>query len=482
LPVSIVHFNAILKERKMKRINLIYLLASLLSGAGLTGCNKLIEIGAPLNQLVTSSVFSDTATAESAVLGMYSMVANGLGGVDMGTATSMFNGMSSDEGYYFQTYYDEFFQNALTPSFYYIDSYWSGIYTDIYNANSLIAGDSASSLPASYRARVIGEAKFVRALCYFYLVNEYGAVPLVLTTDVQASTNQPRDSVGTVYNQILKDLTDARGALPADLSLYGGNAIRATTWAAEALLARVYVYRGDWSQSEAMATAVIGNPGLFSMQSDLTQVFLAGSTEGILQFPPPFAFSWMANTLGSASYSPTPNFVLSDSLYAAFETGDLRLADWVGVKNYGGTNYPYPNKYTYVSGIGPVQDAQFLRMSEQYLIRAEAETRQGNFGPAAADVNVVRTRAGLAGTTANNMPSLMAAIEHENRIEFFCEWGHRWLDLNRLPGIANPSLTRADEVYPVDKTTPWQPYDALFPIPLPEITTNANLTQNPGYN
>ncbi len=466
----------------MKRINLIYLLVSILLGAGLLGCNKLITIGAPQDQLVTSSVFTDTVTVEAVVLGMYSKLANYNPGTDMGTATTLYNAMSSDEGYYFQTYLDAFYQNALTPTFYYVDGYWTGVYNIIYAANALIAGDSTSSLPASYNARTIGEAKFVRALCYFYLVNEYGAVPLVLSTNVQATTNQPRDSVATVYNQILQDLTDAVPVLPADLSLYGGSPIRATTWAAQALLARAYLYRSDWAQAAAAATAVITNPGLFSMQTDLTQVFLANSTEGILQFPPPFTSSFMASTLGWSSYSPTPNFVLSDSLYAAFEPGDLRLADWVGVKSYGGTNYPYPNKYKYNGGVGAVEDAQLLRMSEQYLIRAEARTQLGDFPDAAADLNVVRTRAGLAGTTATDKASLMAAIEHECRIEFFCEWGHRWLDLNRWPGIVNPALTRADEVYPVDKTTPWQAYDALYPIPENEIGVNPSLTQNPGYN
>jgi starch-binding outer membrane protein, SusD/RagB family len=466
----------------MKRINLIGLLAFALSGVGLTGCNKLIEIGAPQNQLVTSSVFTDTATAESAVLGMYTKLANPSPGTDMGTSTSLYNGLSADEGYYFPTFYDAFTQNALTSAFYYIDAYWSEVYNIIYTANSLITGDSASSLPASYKARTIGEAKFVRALCYFYLVNEYGPVPLVLTSNVQLANSQPRDSVGAVYGQIITDLTDAQATLPADLSLYGGSRIRATTWAAEALLARVYLYRSDWSQSEAMATAVIGNPGLFSMVTNPTKVFLANSTEGILQFPPPFTSSWMASNLGWASYSLTPNFVLSDSLYAAFEPGDLRLADWVGVRSYGGTNYPYPSKYKYNGGVGAAEDAQLLRMSEQYLIRAEAETQLANFAAAAADLNVVRTRAGLAATTATDMPSLKAAIEHECRIEFFCEWGHRWLDLKRWPGISNPAVTRADEVYPKDKTTPWLPTDALYPIPQPEINANPNLTQNPGYN
>jgi hypothetical protein len=467
----------------MKKIISIYLSLLLVFCMGLLGCNKLIQIGAPQNQLVTGSVFSDSITVESAVLGLYSKVANGFPGTDMGTATTLFNGLSADEGYHFAyTFYNDFLNNSLTPMFYYIDGYWSGLYSNIYTANALVIGDSASSLPASYRSRTVGEAKFLRALCYFYLVNEYGAVPLVLSTDAQKAALQPRDSVSTVYAQIEKDLTDARAALPADLSLYGGTRTRATSWAAGALLARVDLYRGKWAQAEAMATAVIGNPGLFSMQTDPTKVFLANSTEGLLQFVPPFTSSWMASSLGSPSTSPTPNFVLSNSLYASFETGDLRKASWVGIKTYGSVNYPFPSKYKYINGAGSVENAQLLRLSEQFLIRAEARVQQGDYAGAAADLNVVRTRAGLPNTTAADKPSLMAAIEHECRTEFFCEWGHRWLDLKRWPGVSNPSVTRADEVLSVVKGSQWQSTDVLYPIPQPEMNANVNLTQNPGYN
>jgi hypothetical protein len=467
----------------MKKGFSIYLSILLLLCAGLTSCNKLIEVGTPQNQLVTASVFNDTITVESAVRGLYSKVANGGPGTDMGTATSLFDALSADEGYHFSyTFYNDFLNNALTPNYYYIDGYWSGIYNNIYTANSLLAGDSSSSLPPAYRARVAGEAKFLRALCYFYLVNQYGAVPLVLTTDAQKATLQPRDSVSTVYDQIEKDLTDARAVLPADLSLYGGKRIRATSWAAAALLARVELYRGKWAQAETMATAVIGNPGLFSILADPSKVFLANSEEGILQFINAFSFLWIANTMGVSSYSVTPNFVLSDNLYASFEPGDLRKASWVGTKNYGNVNYFYPSKYKFSSSAVPVEYSQLLRLPEQYLIRAEARTQQGNFAGAAADLNVVRTRAGLPNTTASDKPSLMAAIEHERRVEFFCEWGHRWLDLKRWPGIGNPSVTRADEVLSALKGSQWQSTDALFPIPQPEINANVNLTQNPGFN
>src|SRR5690606_24050478 len=125
----------------------------------------------------------------------------------------------------------------------------------IYIANSVVEGMAESPLSEAYRQRTTGEAKFLRALCYFYLVNEYGAVPLVTSTDVHSTSRQPKDSVDVVYDQIEKDLTDAQSVLPSALDIYGGRRIRATTWAAEALLARVYLYRGKWQLAESMATS-----------------------------------------------------------------------------------------------------------------------------------------------------------------------------------------------------------------------------------
>ncbi|MBS1605473.1 MAG: RagB/SusD family nutrient uptake outer membrane protein [Bacteroidetes bacterium] len=466
----------------MKQRSLIY--SILFTGLTLSGCNKLIEIGTPRNQLVTASVFTDTVTVESAVLGLYSKLANGSPGMDPGTATSLYNGLSADEGYHYSfTFYDDFKNNSLNANVYYLDSYWSGFYNIIYTANALIQGDSASSsLPAPYKARTIAEARFVRAVCYFYLVNEYGAVPLVLTPNVNISNTQPRDSATKIYDQIEKDLTGAAAALPADLGYYAGKRTRATSWAAKALLARVYLYRNKWSQAAATAGSVINNPGLFSINPDPTKVFLANNQEGLLQFVNAITSSWMATSLGASPFAVTPNFVLGDSLYASFEANDLRKTNWVGIKKYGNTNYPFPSKYKYIGGQGAVEYAQLLRMSEQYLIRAEANTQLGQFSSAAADLDIVRARAGLPNTTAADKPSLITAIEHERRTEFFCEWGHRWLDLKRWPGIANPSATRADEVLSAAKSSNWQSTDALYPIPQPERNVNPNLTQNPGYN
>lgn len=466
----------------MKSQIFLYTCIVLLAGSVMSSCQKLIEIGPPRDQLASNSVFLDSATAEATLVGLYASVANPSPASDMSTSITMFNGMSADEVYAFSmNYYDDFTNNSLTPMIYYVDGLWSTIYKNIYIANAVVEGMAESPLSEAYRKRTTGEAKFLRALCYFYLVNEYGAVPLVTSTDVHTTSGQPRDSVDVVYDQIEKDLTEAKNVLPSTLDIYGGRRIRATTWAADALLARVYLYRGKWQLAENTATAVINNPGLFRMNDSLNQVFLANNSEGILQFVNGITSSWIANNFVPSALNITPKFVIQDDLFAAFETGDRRKTHWIGYKSYGGTDYPYPAKYKYMAGAGPVEYNQVLRLPEQFLIRAEARTQQANYIQAAADIDSVRLRAGLPETDAADKATLMAAIEHERRIEFFCEWGQRWLDLKRLPGINDPLKSRADEVLFPLKGNKWQSTDVLYPVPQSAINSNPILSQNDGY-
>ena len=117
-----------------------------------------------------------------------------------------------------------------------------------------------------------------------------------------------------------------------------------------------------------------------------------------------------------------------------------------------------------------------FRLAEQYLIRAEARAQQNNISGAQADLNAIRTRAGLANVTATTQTGLVTAIYHERQIELFTEFGHRWFDLKRtgqldaVMGIAAPQ-----------KGGTWASYKALIPIPASEISINPHLTQNPGY-
>ncbi|MEI9809774.1 MAG: RagB/SusD family nutrient uptake outer membrane protein [Bacteroidota bacterium] len=155
----------------------------------------------------------------------------------------------------------------------------------------------------------------------------------------------------------------------------------------------------------------------------------------------------------------------------SFETGDQRWTVWGRSRVVSGVTYYYTLKYLSFS-LPPLDYFTVLRLAEQYLIRAEARAQQNDINGAKADINIIRTRAGLGNTTANDEPSLLLAVEDERKHEFFNEWGHRWFDLKRMG--------RADAVLAPIKPQ-WKSTAVLFPIPEAQIINNPNTTQNPGY-
>jgi hypothetical protein len=129
----------------------------------------------------------------------------------------------------------------------------------------------------------------------------------------------------------------------------------------------------------------------------------------------------------------------------------------------------YPYKYKQRIPTTPSEDYMLLRLGEQYLIRAEAAAELGNLTGALADVNIIRARAGLAGSTA---------VRKERRTELCFEGANRWFDLNRTVNDTKyPSNGQITAVL-----SGWQPYDALYPIPLAQRELNSHLIQNPGYH
>jgi hypothetical protein len=475
---------------------------------GLEACKKLVTVGEPINTLSSAQVFGSNAEANSAMAGIYSPMINGTQGGYGGYANNGFSsgattiggGLASDELIYGNTG-----PLTLVDTNHLVVTGWGGggawdAYNEIYSANAIIQGIAASTSSAlqdSVRTELTGEAKFVRALGYFYLTNLNGGVPLALTIDFNQTRNLPRAPVAQVYQQIIQDLKDAQAALPGDYSVGLGERIRPNKWAATALLARAYLYTGDYADALAQASAVIGNTAEYSLVSDPNGVFLKNSTEAIwqLQQNPSLNGEGTATPEGIALL-PYPlntgfaTFYLSPQLLAAFEPGDLRRSAWVDSTDNSyntGTStgiYYFPYKYktglsNYSIGGTATEYYMVLRLAEQYLIRAEAEANGAGGGPASAiaDLNVIRGRAGLPALS----PSLTAgqvitAVTHERQIELFAEWGHRWLDLKRT-GQAHAVLS----VIPLKQ--PWAgDYQLLDPISISEIQADPNLTQNPGYN
>ena len=488
--------------------------ALILLAAAITGCKKFVEVAPPNNSITTAETFATDAQAAAAIAGIYSQMMSNSGAKTWSNGTLTLDaGLSSDEISSFQgaltTGVTPFENSTLTAVDGLADAAaWTPIYKIVYDVNAIIDGTNASTtLTDSARKEIVGESKFIRGFCYFYLTNLYGDVPLALSSDFNKTALLPRAAQSDVYKQIIRDLTDASDSLPDNYSISNGERIYPRRSAAIAMLARVYLYTQDWKDADAQASAVIGN-NQFSLPSDLTTVFLKNSSESIWQLQPnttvdphgpydytnfvPFGRWSQFETPGDSAYfDPSlftiilpvimPAYYLNTTINKSFEPGDQRKIAWTDFTPfphyapYIGDTLIYPVKYINVkAGQVPTQYYMVLRLAEQYLIRAEAKAEEGDLDGAAADLNTIRARAGLPPTTATSQADMLTAILKERRIELLAEWGHRFLDLKRT-GLAS-SVIGALKV-----KQPWHGYQLLYPIPSTDIKVDPNLIQNPGY-
>jgi hypothetical protein len=440
----------------------------------IAGCKKLVQVDEPDDSFTSAMVFSNDSLAQAAVTGLYIKIMSSTKYLLSG-AMSVYPSMSADELVRFapMASEEEFSTNAILSSNQYINvNIWKAAYVYIYHCNICIEGlRKSTSVSTELKDKLTGEVKFMRALCYYYLVNLYGDVPLALGTNADVNTMLSRAPVTDVYKQIKSDLIEASDALQ-DVK----ENTMPTIFAAKALLARVYLHLKEWSKSEQLAGEVI-NSGQFVLQTNLNDVFVDTSGEIIFQLAPvqsglnsPEGFLFLP--LGSSR----PNYRLTTELWNSFESGDLRKVNWTKSGTFFGQQCNYSNKYKLnISPIGikPTEYNVVLRLAEQYLIRAEARAWQNKIEGAVMDINTVRSRAGLPEVSKSiNSELCLDAIAQEWRIEFFTEWGHRWIDLKRT-GRANSVLSKVK--------SNWQYYDTLYPIPVSELETAPNLEQNTGY-
>lgn len=435
-------------------------------------CRKLVDIDSPKNQLTSDKVFADSANATEAVIGMYAKMMPSFSlGFTSGGMTA-YPGLAGDE--LIQTTTDvnsQFYANNISVQNTTNATLWRTAFSILYSANACIEGVAGSSgLTEAQKAQLTSEARCVRAFVNFYLVNLYGGVPLVLTTDYHLSGNLPRATSGEVYAQIVADLRYAQANLPAQ----GGITQRANYYAATALLAKVLLYQKDYASALQESDKVIRS-GNFQLESNPASVFLSTSRETIWKLLPTYAprETWEAYYFVPSSATVAPRYVLTNYLLDAFQAGDLRKANWVRSSTIRGQNYSYPYKYKHVaSGTATPEHYVLLRLAEQYLIRAEARANLDDLSGARADLNQVRNRAGLASLVLADKAGLLAGILQERRVELFCEWGNRWFDLKRLG--------QADAVLSQEKPG-WRTPAQWFPIPQAEIGANPALQQNAGY-
>lgn len=343
---------------------------------------------------------------------------------------------------------------------------WRDSYDVINIANNILS--ALEVVNEADRDRIEGEALFLRGLMYFDLVRffaeqyEFGTnntqygVPLILTPTqgINESSFVGRNTVEDIYNQVITDLTSAASKLPADNDVY------ASSGAATALLARVYLQKGDYTNARDAANTVIGD-GNYSLLTTYAACFNKDNNTAedifVTQITPQDRMSSMTEFFSVPQYGGRDGDIdiLSGhtDLYSAGDTrldlffignGALRCGKWNN--QYGGIN--------------------LIRLAEMYLIRAECNQRLGTTIGATplVDYNAIHERAGLTAAGSVTLDDILL----ERRLELAFE-GFRIHDIRRLH--QNVGL---------------MPYDApelLFPIPSRELDANPELKdqQNPGY-
>jgi starch-binding outer membrane protein, SusD/RagB family len=448
-----------------------------LSFIAVISCDDYVAVDLPPTQLTAAAVFEDKLSANAAMIEVY---------VKMRKA-GIFSGTSSGVGASMGAYADEldyfgddtkgisfFYGNALLPSLTDISTLWNNSYSQIYGVNAVIEGvQKSAALLQADRDQIRGEALFVRALVHFYLQQLYGDIPYITTTDYRINGKVVKMSALDLYPKLIADLEEATTLLPE--GYISAERVRPNRFAAKAFLARVYLYNSKWAEAANEASAVLNYTELYKPTANLAATFKKQSTTTIWQFMPGVAGQ---NTDEATTFifiaGPPPLVALTPSLMAAFELGDLRKSSWTKAVTKTGSTWYHADKYKTKGNSGTsVEYSIVLRLSEQYLIRAEARARQGDLIGAKEDLNVIRNAAGLGNTNAVTVAEIVDAVLRERRVELFTEYGHRFFDLKRF-GTVNAVLSTIKPG--------WEATDSLLPLPETELLVNPNLLpQNHGY-
>lgn len=469
-------------------------------------CSKEIEIKPPVNAEDGSAVFNKDNTAAAFLTGIYIKLSNdqyfsGTYGISasLGLSSDEFDLLEGASELHRQLYTNSLKSDNISSSSWVLYKY-------IYDCNLAIEGlTAAQSLTVNVKNQLIGEAKFIRAFCYFYLTNLFGEVPIVISSDYHNNMSLKRSSQHEVYLLVEKDLLEAKLLLSESylrgdaISKYNSGTeerVRPTRWAASALLARTYLFMKNWGKAESEASLVINNTTLFSLV-DLNDVFRKNSREAIFQIQPTAPQENTKEGLVFQLDSTGPNiskpisissFVMSEFMYE-----DPRRSVWIDSVIFEGKTYYFPNKYKIGLYNKPIEEyLTVIRLAEVYIIRAEAKIRLNRVGEGVADLNVLRDRAirntgsSLSRIDENlNTANAIRAVVKERQLELFSEWGNRWLDLKRLPGFMMSNISLADELMPSvtnKKGGQWNSNWRLYPIPYMDIVLNPSLSpNNPGY-
>lgn len=383
-------------------------------------------------------------------------------------------------------------------------SAWRNFYQGIRNANIAIERiPNINEINESDKDALIAEAKFLRALSYYYLVRLWGPVPIYLKTETEDIGRKPVDEV---YQAIINDLQAGETDLPSIPAQFG----HPTKWSAKAFLADVYLTIGEWSLAKEKAQEVIDSD-LFDLievtvADDFDDVFgpnVVGSEEEIFYFHynaqegwgRPHKYLWPLD-----SYSNRGSYVvycIPGPFFDNWDDNDLRkqfniFSEYIN--RYTGELETLPEswpilvcKYRDPNGYYG-NDWCFLRFADVLLIYAEAAVLADDaVSPLALEcLNKIKRRAyGYPFNSVSpvdfptdgwTVDSFRDTVIIQRAYELFMEGGKRWFDLKRTGTVEEVILANTGRVV--------KEAHLLWPIPEAEIDLNPYMSQedqNPGY-
>ncbi len=486
--------------------NIAKILFSALIVLSLFSCEKFLDLKPVSDGIAVENISSDSilyksaGEAEAALAGVYSDFKNEYFELDY-----FVNGDAQS---------DDAYAGADNPANFQIDDYnivatnsnvsrdWAYLFSTIGKANTVINNVNSVTDPeltADRKLEIISEASFIRAFMYFQLVQLWGDVPLqLIEVKTISSANlaeiypilfPARTPMADVYKQIILDLETAlthAKATATDKSFV-------TKGAVNAVLAKVYATQQprDWTKVLKYCNDVIA--GGYSLLPEYDQLWdnaHENSAESIFEINYEGTSSsgnWGASMFRGMDWKKFN--IPSNDLVAAFDaendlirkTSSIEFLDVSGKwsdAHWPQTNYPFINKYRIITSPSP-QNYIFLRLADILLLKAEALNETADVPGAAALVNQVRTRVGLAATPASDQAAMRLAIEKERRLELAFE-GHRWFDLKRN-GRAIEVINNAKDQNGQNLGYQLNENKLLWPIPQSELDKNTKLVQNPGY-
>ena len=480
------------------------------------GCNKSYLEKAPITDYNPDGYYSTTAAAKQGLYGVYDMLQKD--GTYNRYLWSVVHGRSDDGSEAAGDSYDrlkDFTDDASTPAH---NEGWIMHFQGITRANSLITGlETSTTVPDADKIRIIGETKFLRALYYFNLVNIFGGVPVITKPLSPEEANVPRNSIEEVYKQIETDLLAAIAALPFSKDLAIAEKGRATKGSAQTLLARAYLFQGNYTGAAKLSLDVINSnqyiltPGAAGFRTNFlisgengpesifeVQYSEANAAKGWAQeegneganwLRPGFIGGWSGEMFNKSFREKGPT---RPAALQGIDSTDPRRKYTLTVPN---TNLPLDGQPDYMvpADAAPQTSAKHwsttgyqngyndainwivLRYAEVLLMRAEALIEANvSLDEATSRINEVRLRVGLSAIPAGKTQTeLRDIVRYERRMELAQELTRFW-DLRRW-NLLTEAMKIAEKIN-------YQPKFKYAPIPQIQIDLSQNiLVQNEGY-